>query len=289
MRVHALKIGSMSVKSSYYAGKGKLRALRLTSVLLDSHFIEIPVYAWAIEHPEGVIVIDTGLTAQMTNPEFFPALQRIYWETQYRFHIKPEEEIGPQLMARGISPTDVRWVVITHAHFDHTQALYHFPNSEIVFFKKEYEDVQAFRSTHFDFPSKWPERLNIRQIEYLPQPVGPFAESYPLTQAGDVRLLPTPGHTDTHQSVILQENGLTYFFAGDASFDQKSLLDGTLDAPAMNSDLTLGTRKRIIELGRTMPLVYLATHDPETATRLEQRTPLFAATLQNAYEPAVVP
>ena len=289
MRIHALKVGSMSIKTSYYAGKGKVRALRLSSVLLDPQFMEVPVYAWAIEHPEGVIVIDTGLTARMTAPSYFPWLQRPYWLTQYRFNITPDEEIGPQLIARGISPGDVRWVVLTHAHFDHTQALYHFPNSEIVFYHKEYQDVQTFRSAHFDFPAKWPKGLKIRQIDYVNEPVGPFAESYPLTQAGDVRLLPTPGHTDTHQSVILQENGLTYFFAGDTSFDLKSLLDGTIDAPAMNSDLTLETRQRIIELGRTTPLVYLPTHDAETGTRLAHRTPLFAATTQNAYEHAVLP
>jgi len=289
MRVHALKVGSMSIKTSSYAGQGKLRALRLTSVLLDPEFMEVPVYAWAIEHPEGVIVIDTGLTARLTAPSYFPLLQRPYWLSQYRFNITPDEEIGPQLIARGISPDDVRWVVLTHAHFDHTQALYYCPSAEAVFYYKEYQDVQTFRSAHFDFPSKWPKNLKVHQIDYVSQPVGPFAQSYALTQAGDVRLLPTPGHTATHQSVILQDEGLTYFFAGDTSFDLKSLLDGTLDAPAMNSDLTLETRRRIMELGRTMPLIYLPTHDPESGTRLAHRTPLFAATLQNAYDHAVVP
>jgi N-acyl homoserine lactone hydrolase len=284
MKIHAIQTGSISVKCSYRTGKGKLRILRLTSVLLDTQFCEIPVYAWAIEHPEGIIVIDTGLTSQMMNPEYFPAPQRIYWETQYRFHITPEQEIGPQLLARGISPNDVRWVVLTHAHFDHTQALYTFPNSEIIFYRQEYEDVETYRSAHFDFPSKWPTWLNPRLIDYLPEPVGPFTESFPLTRAGDVRLIPTPGHTNTHQSVILQDQGLTYFFAGDTSFDMESLQQGIIDAPAMNSDQTLETRQKIIQLGQQTPLIYLPTHDPANDVRLQQHIPLMAQTPQATHE-----
>jgi glyoxylase-like metal-dependent hydrolase (beta-lactamase superfamily II) len=274
MQIHAMKTGVMTVKNCYCNAKGRWRILRFTSSLLDSGFRDVPVYTWAIEHPEGVIVIDTGLTAQMNSPNYFPLLQRPYWRTQYRYKITPEEEIGPQLRLRGISPQEVRWVVITHAHFDHTSALYHFPNSEIIFFRKEYQDVQRFRSAHFDFPSKWPDWLKIRLIDYIPEPVGSFKQSYPLTQVGDVRLVPTPGHTMGHQSVVLQDVGQTYFFAADASFDLPSLLNGTLDAPAFNSDVTLKTRDRICDFAASQSLVYLSTHDPETERLLTQHIPV---------------
>jgi N-acyl homoserine lactone hydrolase len=278
MRIHAMKTGVMTVKNRYCDAKGRLRILRLTSTLLDSTFRNIPVYTWAIEHPEGVIVIDTGLTAQANSPDYFPRLQRPYWKSQYRYKITADEEIGPQLRSRGISPEEVRWVIITHAHFDHTGALYHFPNSEIIFLRKEYQDVKRFRSAHFDFPSKWPDWLKIRLIDYVPEPVGAFTQSFPLTQEGDVRLVPTPGHTMGHQSVLLQDAGQTYFFAADASFDLPSLLNGTLDAPAFNSNVTLKTRERIRAMASSQSLIYLPTHDPETEQRLNQRIALASMT-----------
>lgn len=284
MHIHAFKTGTIRTKCHYRTATGRSRIMRLASVLFDRTFCDLPVYAWAIEHPEGLIVIDTGLTAQMTLPEYFPALQRIYWQTQYRFLVAPEEEIGPQMQARGLSPADVRWVILTHAHFDHTQALYYFKHAEIVFYGDEYEDVQKYRSAHFDFPSKWPEGLNIRLIDYLPEPVGPFASSFALTQAKDLRLVPTPGHTSTHQSVILQDEGMTYFFAGDASFDLAGLQDGTVDVPAVSAAQTLETRQKIVELARSTPLVYLPTHDPAVESRLQQRTPVFTATTPYVYE-----
>jgi N-acyl homoserine lactone hydrolase len=272
MRIHAMNTAELSVKSRYVISTGRLRLFRLINVLLDSKFIDIPVYTWAIEHPEGVIVIDTGETAQVNNSDYFPAIQRPYWRSQYRFHVTPEREIGAQLRARGIPPEEVRWVVMTHAHFDHSGCLHQFPNAEVIFSQKEYSDVQRFRSAHFDFPSKYPEWLKPRLIDYVPEAIGAFPSSFPLTKAGDVRLVPTPGHTMGHQSVILQDEGYTFFFAGDASFDQASLQNGNIDAPAFNTDQTLETRRRILEYAEQTPTVYLSTHDRDTEQRLINRT-----------------
>lgn len=275
MRIHAINTAVLSVKTRYVKSKGRIRALRLTSVLLDPKFCDIPVYTWAIEHPEGVIVIDTGETAQVNDPDYFPAIQRPYWHSQYRFHVSPQNEIGPQLRQRGINPEDVRWLIMTHAHFDHTGSLSQFPNAEVIFSRKEYEDVQMFRSAHFDFPSKYPSWLKPKLIDYVPERVGPFEASFPVTKAGDVHIVPTPGHTMGHQSVVLHHDGFTWFFAGDASFDQGSLLNGTLDAPAFNSNVTLETRQRIIDYAKQMPMIYLATHDHDTERRATERMTVF--------------
>jgi glyoxylase-like metal-dependent hydrolase (beta-lactamase superfamily II) len=278
MRVHALMTGRIGVKSRYRAAAGRTRIARLTSALLDSQFVEIPVFAWAIEHPEGVIVIDVGETARTRDPGYFPAVQRPYWLSQYRFQLTPDDEIGPQLRARGIAPGDVRWVVLTHAHFDHTDGLYHFPNAEVIISRREWGDVQRFRSAHFGFPSKYPPGIRPTLVDYVPDSVGAFTHSWPLTRAGDVRVVPTPGHTPGHQSVILHEDGHDLFFAADASFDLASLHDGTLDAPAFNSGVTLETRQRILRYAAQRPTVYLTTHDWDTARRLDTRTLVYAET-----------
>jgi N-acyl homoserine lactone hydrolase len=274
MRIHALRTGLIDVKRNYYDAKGGNRLLRLSSVLLDSQFIQIPVYVWVIEHPEGVIVIDTGESARVNDPDYFPALQRPFWHSQYRFHVRPEDEVGSQLRLLGIPPEEVRWVLLTHAHFDHTDGLHHFPNSEIIISQKEHDDVYRYRSAHFAFPSKWPKRLKQRTIRYTPERIGAFRESFQLTQAGDVHIVPTPGHTSGHQSIILQDEGFTFFFGGDSSFDLASLLSGTMDAPAVNAPQDLETRRQILDYADQQPLIYLTTHDHEMPKRLEQRITL---------------
>ena len=66
-------------------------------------------------------------------------------------------------------------------------------------------------------------------IDFAPQPFGPFPISYPLTRAGDVLLVPTPGHTSGHYSVIVLEEEHALFFAGDASYTQHLLLEHAVD------------------------------------------------------------
>lgn len=275
MNIHAFNTGVMDVKTRYVDAKGDSRLARLASVLMDGEFRPVPIYAWAVEHPEGVIVIDTGVTARMNNPDFFPLWQRPYWMSQYRFHIQPEDEIGAQLRRVGIPAGDVRKVLITHCHFDHTQALYHFPNAEVIFARNEYNDIQRARSARFDFPGYWPSSIKPRLIDYRPQRIGPFTESYQVTQAGDLWLVPTPGHTMAHQSVILQRGELTYFFAGDTSFDLAGLLDGSMDAPAADKQTDRETRRRILAYAMETQLIYLPTHDFEVETRLHMKKPLY--------------
>lgn len=274
MQVHALQTGLLTVKRNYVTAKDGNRLMRLTSSLLDNKFIDIPVYVWVIEHPEGVIVIDVGDTAQANAPGSFPAIERPYWRSQYRFKIQPQQEIGAQLAALGIPPENVRFVVLTHAHFDHTGALYAFPNARFIISAKEWQDVLRYRSAHFALPSKYPVWFKPESIAYVPAAVGPFEQSYPLTKAGDVSIIPTPGHTLGHQSVILQDATDTIFFAGDTSFDQDSLLNGIIDAPAFNAQVLRHTRQRILDYARDTRLIYLPTHDHHTGERLAQRTAL---------------
>jgi N-acyl homoserine lactone hydrolase len=275
MRIHAFRTALMSIKRNYHSAKGTNRLMRLNSSLLDTKWIQVPVFTWVIEHPEGVIVIDTGETANVHNPSHFPAYQLPYWETQYRFMIEPQDELGAQMQRAGIPVQDVRWVVLTHTHFDHTDGINQFENSEIVISRKEHDDVYRYRSLHFAFPANWSKRLKMNIIDYVPEAMGPFSESYPLTKSGDVRIVPTPGHTLGHQSVVLQNEGLSYFFAGDASFDLLSLMNNIIDAPAFDADKTRKTRQKILDFALDTPTVYLTTHDLETGRRLEQRIPLY--------------
>ena len=60
----------------------------------------VPIYAWVIEHDEGVIVVDTGDTARTSEPGYFPRWQP-YYKLAVRFDVKPEEEIGVQLKQMG--------------------------------------------------------------------------------------------------------------------------------------------------------------------------------------------
>jgi N-acyl homoserine lactone hydrolase len=129
MRIHAIRTGSVRIKTAHREGHGS-RSLRLLRILTDRNWTEwLPTFAWAIEHDEGVIVVDTGQASHLLLEHGRSLNPLLRWE--FLFRIEPGVEVGPQLRALGIGPRDVKRVVLTHLHCDHDGGLRHFPETEI--------------------------------------------------------------------------------------------------------------------------------------------------------------
>jgi hypothetical protein len=65
MRIHAIETGRVRIKQAQIEGRGH-GLWRQMQPMISSEWADwSPVYAWAIEHPEGVIVVDTGSAAQI--------------------------------------------------------------------------------------------------------------------------------------------------------------------------------------------------------------------------------
>ena len=273
LRIHALQTGTVAVKTAHKKLRG-LAATRWASILLDPSYTEpLPILTWAVEHPEGVILIDTGESAAATRPKHFacdPAYSFLMRVGLLKLAVSPEEEVGPQLRARGIEPGDVRRVVLTHLHLDHADGLAFFPNAEFIVSRREFEGQR--RQPRGALACRWPGWFAPRLIDYRPEPLGPFEFSLPLTEDGDVSLVPTPGHSHGHQSVILRHGGLSHFFAGDASFDEQQMLRSEVAGICHD----VGEARRSLGLIRryasVAPTVYLPSHDPASEARLARGT-----------------
>src|SRR6266487_3450666 len=128
MKIHAIQTGTVAIKTRQVEGVGRGRRRQLNMFLDREWTAPLPIYAWAIEHPEGVIVIDTGETARTAIPGYFPRWHP-YFRLALRMWVNADDEIGPQLERIGIRSSDVRWVVMTHLHTDHAGGLAHFPDA----------------------------------------------------------------------------------------------------------------------------------------------------------------
>ena len=250
--------------------------IRFINTLRDPEWTDwLPIYAWAIEHPEGVIVVDTGETARSAEPGYFPTWHP-YYRYGVRFEVRPAEEIGPQLRALGIAPPNVRLLVLTHLHTDHAGGLSHFPRSEILLSREEYRAARGtIGKLRGYLPHRWPSWFAPRELSFAQEPLGPFPESHSLTRAGDVRVVRTLGHSAGHVSVVVEESdGTLVFIAGDVSYTQAAMLDGAVDGV---SSLGAGeaaageTLARIQALTAERRVVYLPSHDPESGARLLER------------------
>jgi len=234
----------------------------MAKMFVDRTRVRIPIYAWAIEHSEGVIVVDTGEVASTGK----------YFLTQTRMAVQPEEEIGSQLAQLGISRRDISKVALTHLHGDHISGLKDFEGVPIWIGQREYQPFQSRNTRSLSkLGVNLPSWLAPTLITLRNDPIGPFEASYPLTRDETVIAVPTPGHTAGHLSVIVRMDDIHYFIAGDVSYREQSLLDQTLEGPSLEIALHRESLRRVLDYVHEYPTVYLPSHDPESAKRLSDR------------------
>ncbi len=273
MKIHAIQTGTVAVKTRQTEGSGHGMRRRM-STLMDRQWTEpLPILAFAIEHPDGVIVVDTGETSRTAEPGYFPRWHP-YYRLGVRLWVTPEQEIGPQLRALGIESGDVRRVVITHMHTDHAGGLHHFPGTEILVTRREMADASGFAGQVRGFPNpRWPDWFDPTLVDFESRPYGPFPQSLPLTDAGDVTLLPLPGHTAGHVGVAVEDGDQIVLLAGDASYTEDVMRRGVPDGVLADEAAARQTHERIWALAERTPTVYLVAHDPESERRLAERRP----------------
>jgi glyoxylase-like metal-dependent hydrolase (beta-lactamase superfamily II) len=270
MKLHAIQTGAVRIKSAQVQGRGRGLRRRLATVT-DRHWTPwLPTHAWVIDHPEGVIVVDTGQGMHLleTKRSLHP-----YHRWAVKFRLEPEEEIGPQLRALGIGRRDVRRVVLTHLHVDHDGGLGHFPDTAIYVSGGELRTARGWLGRLRGYlPNCWPRWFDPVPLDLSPATFGPFSASARLTAAGDVVAVASPGHTADHLSVIVEDQGTTYFLAGDTSYDERLMLAGCVDGVSPDDDLAAATLRAIRQFARSRRMIYLPTHDPESAARLTSHT-----------------
>jgi len=177
-----------------------VQAIRYGDVLVEGE--RWPGFLHVIDHPRGRVLVDTGLID--STPEL---------EAQWSPRFDPDA-----------IPRDVAFVINTHLHFDHCGGNRLFAGTPIYVQRLEREAAHAegyATPGWVDFEGATYAELDGEQ-ELLP----------------GVRVVPTPGHTAGHQSVLVETDGGLVVVAGDVAYTWPEFDEPTNAAAAMLTSLS---------------------------------------------------
>ena len=153
----------------------------------------LPVFVWTIDHPAGLVLVDTGMIDS-------------------RHEI---DDMSPTPHPENI-PRDVACVINTHLHFDHCGGNRLFPGVPIHVQARELADARALDDYTI---REWVDFKGATYVEHEGE-----AELLP-----GIRLLPAPGHTDGHQVVVVETGAGTNVLGGDVGVWFGELGSGTTE------------------------------------------------------------
>jgi N-acyl homoserine lactone hydrolase len=159
----------------------------------------MPIYVHVIDHPDGRVLVDTGMT------EYHPALA----------------DMDPRLRPLNEQDFDVAavdMVVNTHLHGDHCGGNHLFAGKPIYVQRQELEDAHI----EDEYLREWVDAPGVQYV-----PIEGELELLP-----GVRLVPAPGHTRGTQVVVVETGGRPVIIGGDMA-----VWHGELDEPHTDGQL----------------------------------------------------
>lgn len=114
----------------------------------------------------------------------------------------------------------------------------------------------------------YPKWFSPTLVNFLKDRVHFFDVAYPLTKLEDVLLVPTPGHTHHHSSILFKTDHEHILFAGDVSYKHQQLLDNKFAGANVDYVQSQKTYDTILKYAEEYPLIYLPSHDENSVNRL---------------------
>ena len=163
--------------------------IRPASETANGHDRIEPCLAYAIRLPDGVFLFDTGIGSG------WPEVQSHYQPVR--------RSLAAALRSAKVRIEDVRWVANCHLHFDHCGGNPLFEGRPIFTQASELATARALESYTL------PDLIDFAGVVY--EELHGEAEIKP-----GLFILPTPGHTEGHQSLVVRCTDGTTVLAGQA-------------------------------------------------------------------------
>jgi N-acyl homoserine lactone hydrolase len=227
---------------------------------LAGEMITTPVTWFLLTHPRGNVIIDGGNAAEVAVDA------RKHWGKimeMSRVEMAPEEAVTVALQQHGFDLADVRWIVQSHLHIDHTGAvadIESFPNAQVLVSRTEYDFAMA------------PEgyfAMGYCQADYRKDGIDwvfleDSEDGYDLFGDGVLRCWNTPGHSPGHLSFEVHlPSGQALILACDAANTVHHLEERVVSGFMLDAIATRRSIQRLRRLAWRADATVICGHDPE--------------------------
>ena len=270
MKIYVLHTGEVRVSPYLPFGGDRCNLLKASGMTTPKEdWIWLPVSVYLIEHPKGLILVDTGWHRDMS-PEgvYDKAAQikslgsRILYNVN-QGQIPLGEAVDEQLETMGIKPADLDYVLLTHLDCDHANGLRAVKDAKHIIVAQEELDC-ARKNGFIRYKKKWWEGVDMQTIEWNGTE-GPAQKSFDLFGDGSIKMINIPGHCDGLCAVkITRKDGRYVLLFSDGSYATKSWKEMITSGVSLDKEMQRKSLQWIREQSMDANCIKsLATHDTE--------------------------
>lgn len=217
---------------------------------------ELSVACFLIVHPKGALIWDVGAVPDSEwVPTGRPVVHRLILPDGQTREVTLTRSLGAQLAEIGYPPSKIRYLALSHYHYDHTANANAFAHSTWLVRRVERDAMFAATAPGTTRPATYSQLKNARTIQI-------DSDQYDVFGDQSVVIKFAPGHTPGHQVLLVRLNhtgpvllsGDLYHFPQERTLDRVPTFD-------FNREQTRRTRMEIENFLKTTGASLWIQHD----------------------------
>lgn len=269
IKIHVIHTGKVIVDKALPFHHPDDRPLAWTGFLRSkSDLISVPVTTYLIEHPKGLILVDTGWNS--VNRTKWGQLKNLSFQYPVnKADLPAGAAIDEQLTKRGYQAHDIDYLLMSHMHCDHADGLRLVKDAKKIMTSEE--ELRACQRDHFHYlPHEW-QGVNVQSFQYTTAAEGPHQRAFDLFGDGSVIEVWVPGHSAGLSATLIKSYQTNQYvlLAADVGYAQKSWEEDLTPGVVINrqeAEKSLQwVKKKSMESNN---IATLANHDPAIAEQV---------------------
>lgn len=279
IKIHVLHTGQVRVSPALPFG-GDCNIIKASGITTPKDkWLWLPVSAYLIEHPQGLVLVDCGWDRAMSPDGVYDKAAQIKsLGSILLYHINQGilpagQAVGEQLAQMGIRTSDLDYVLLTHLDCDHANGLPQVRDAKHILVSRTELEFASKPSivNCVRYQKRWWKDVNLEPFDWNGFE-GPARRSFDLFGDGSVLMINIPGHSDGLCAVkVTGPSGKYALLFSDGGYSERSWRELLTSGVAADKDAQLRSLSWIRQLSlSSLCVASLANHDTEVTPHVIQ-------------------